>query len=220
MLHELGRYRLLDKLGQGGMATVYRARDPQLGRDVAIKVMHPFIAERSEAALRFEREARAVAALHHPNVMQLHDYQPAEGERPAYLVMELLSGPSLRAFLDQHATPFAEVGAIIGLRVAQALEAAHAHGIVHRDVKPENVMFEAATGLSSATSAPSPGSSQEGHTMTATGAVIGSPLFMSPEQACGEPVDARSDLFSLGSLLYLLAAGAPRRSWAGSRWRS
>src|SRR6185436_5912255 len=110
---ELGRYRLLERLGQGGMATVYRAHDPQLGRDVAIKVMHPFIAERSEAARRFEREARAVAGLRHPNILLLHDYHPAEGERPAYLVMELLAGPSLRTFLDQHGTPFAEVGAII-----------------------------------------------------------------------------------------------------------
>src|SRR5215467_12726401 len=122
---DLGRYQMGERLGQGGMATVYRARDSQLGRDVAIKVMHPFIAEKSEAARRFEREARAVAGLRHPNVMLLHDYQPAEGERPAYLVMELLSGPSLRSFLDAHGTPFAEVGAIIGLRVAQGLEAAH-----------------------------------------------------------------------------------------------
>jgi serine/threonine-protein kinase len=210
---ELGRYRLLDRLGQGGMATVYRAHDPQLGRDVAVKVMHPFIAEKSEAARRFEREARAVAGLRHPNVLLLHDYQPAEGERPAYLVMELLSGPSLRTFLEQHGTPFAEVGAIIGLRVAQALEAAHAADLVHRDVKPENVMFDCGSGgnrvvlcdFGIARLAVSEG----GHTLTATGAVIGSPVFMSPEQARGDTTDARSDLFSLGSLLYNLATGVP-----------
>jgi serine/threonine-protein kinase len=226
---ELGRYRLLDKLGQGGMATVYRAQDPQLGREVAIKVMHPFIAEKSEAAKRFEREARAIAGLHHPNVLQLHDYQPQAGEQPAYLVMELLTGPSLRSFLDQNGTPFAEIGAIIGLRVAQALEAAHARDIVHRDVKPENVMFDLPPGIALGTaSGEAPrlaplGSpvrvvlcdfgiarlTVEGHTMTATGAVIGSPTFMSPEQARGEPTDARSDIFSLGSLLYVLSTGVP-----------
>jgi hypothetical protein len=206
---QLGRYLLLDRLGQGGMATVYRAHDPQLGRDVAVKVMHPFIAERhpAEAARRFEREARAVAGLRHPNVLLLHDYHPAEGEQAAYLVMELLGGPSLRSFLDQHGTPFAEVGAIIGLRVAQALEAAHANDIIHRDVKPENVMFDGTRvvlcdfGIARL--------AVEGHTMTATGAVIGSPVFMSPEQARGDNTDARSDLFSLGSLLYVLATGVP-----------
>ncbi|HEY1586219.1 MAG TPA: serine/threonine-protein kinase, partial [Polyangia bacterium] len=138
----LGRYRLVDKLGQGGMATVYRAEDPTLGRQVAVKVMHPFIAARSEAGSRFEREAKAVAGLRHPNVMALHDYAPASPDHPAYLVMELLKGPSLQRFLVDHGAPLAEVAAMLGLRIAQALGAAHAHGIVHRDVKPENVMFD------------------------------------------------------------------------------
>ena len=201
----LGRYRLVEKLGQGGMATVYRAEDPTLGRQVAVKVMHPFIAERSEAGSRFEREAKAVAGLRHANVMALHDYAPASAEHPAYLVMELLTGPSLHRFLVEHGAPLGEVAAMLGLRIAQALGAAHAHGIVHRDVKPENVMFDGhrvvLCDFGIARIVASDG-------VTATGAVLGSPAYMSPEQASGGEVDARSDQFSLGSLLYQLATGA------------
>jgi serine/threonine-protein kinase len=201
----LGRYRLVEKLGAGGMATVYRADDPALGRQVAVKVMHPFIAERSEAGSRFEREAKAVAGLRHPNVMALHDYAPASPEHPAYLVMELLTGPSLQRFLVEHGAPLAEVAAMLGLRIAQALGAAHARGIVHRDVKPENVMFDGHRvvlcdfGIARVAAADG---------VTATGAVLGSPAYMSPEQAQGGEVDARSDQFSLGALLYQLATGA------------
>ena len=200
----LGRYRLVDKLGQGGMATVYRAEDPTLGRQVAVKVMHPFIAERSEAGSRFEREAKAVAGLRHPNVMALHDYAPASADHPAYLVMELLKGPSLQRFLVDHGAPLAEVAAMLGLRIAQALGAAHAHGIVHRDVKPENVMFDGHRvvlcdfGIARIVAADG---------VTATGAVLGSPAYMSPEQASGGEIDARSDQFSLGAMLYQLATG-------------
>jgi hypothetical protein len=201
----LGRYRLVEKLGSGGMATVYRAEDPTLGRQVAVKVMHPFIAERSEAGSRFEREAKSVAGLRHPNVMALHDYAPATAEHPAYLVMELLTGPSLQRFLVEHGAPLAEIAAMLGLRIAQALGAAHAHGIVHRDVKPENVMFDGHRvvlcdfGIARVVAADG---------VTATGAVLGSPAYMSPEQASGGEIDARSDQFSLGALLYQLATGA------------
>ncbi|HEY2743298.1 MAG TPA: serine/threonine-protein kinase, partial [Polyangia bacterium] len=200
----LGRYRLVEKLGSGGMATVYRADDPTLGRQVAVKVMHPFIAARSEAGSRFEREAKAVAGLRHPNVMALHDYAPASGDHPAYLVMELLTGPSLQRFMGEHGAPLAEVAAMLGLRIAQALGAAHARGVVHRDVKPENVMFDGHRvvlcdfGIARVAAADG---------VTATGAVLGSPAYMSPEQASGAEIDARSDQFSLGALLYQLATG-------------
>ncbi|HXU68450.1 MAG TPA: serine/threonine-protein kinase [Polyangia bacterium] len=223
----LGRYKLVEKLGSGGMATVYRAEDPMLGRQVAVKVMHPFIAERSEAGSRFEREAKAVAGLRHPNVMALHDYAPASAEHPAYLVMELLTGPSLQRFIVEHGAPLAEVAAMLGLRIAQALGAAHARGVVHRDVKPENVMFDL-TGIPLGTdSREAPGLAPLGSPsarvvlcdfgiarvaaadgVTATGAVLGSPAYMSPEQASGGEIDARSDQFSLGALLYQLATGA------------
>ena len=202
----LGRYRLTEKLGHGGMATVYRAEDPTLGREVAVKVMHPFIAERSEAGSRFEREAKAVAGLRHPNIMALHDYAPASADHPAYLVMELLTGPSLQRFVVDHGAPLAEIAAMLGLRIAQALGAAHARGIVHRDVKPENVMFDhhrvVLCDFGIARVAASEG-------VTATGAVLGSPAYMSPEQASGgDDIDARSNQFSLGAVLYQLATGA------------
>jgi serine/threonine-protein kinase len=202
----LGRYRLVEKLGQGGMATVYRAEDGELRRTVAIKLMHQFLADKREGAARFVREARAVAALRHPNVLQVHDYVAPDGEQPAYLVMELIRGPSLRGFVEKHGAPLAEVAACMGLKLAQALQAAHAAHIVHRDLKPENVMID-----------------QDGRvvlcdfgiarmvdvdaTMTATGGIIGSPAYMSPEQAGGEELDARSDLFSLGTVMYQLATG-------------
>jgi tRNA A-37 threonylcarbamoyl transferase component Bud32 len=202
----LGRYLLLEKIGQGGMATVYRADDPTLGRQVAVKVMHPFIAADSEAGSRFEREAQSVATLRHPNVLQLHDYAPASAEQPAYLVMELLTGPSLHHFVAADGKPPAEIAAIIGLHIAEALAAAHAHGIVHRDVKPENVMFDGGRvvlcdfGIARVAAFSA---------MTATGAVLGSPAYMSPEQALSDELDGRSDQFSLGSLLYQLATGVP-----------
>jgi serine/threonine-protein kinase len=152
---------------------------------VAIKVMHPFVAERGEGRGRFEREARAVAALRHPNVLQLHDYAPADGDRPAYLVMELLSGPSLKRFLDEQGAPLAEIGAAIGVFVAEALAAAHQHGLVHRDVKPENVMFDRGRvvlcdfGIARVASG-------DATNMTATGALLGSPAYMSPSTStCG-----------------------------------
>ena len=204
----LGRYRLLEKLGQGGMATVFRAEDDELKRTVAIKLMHPFLTEKREGAARFVREARAVAALRHPNVLQVYDFVAEEGDRPAYLVMELIRGPSLRKFLDEHGAPLPEVAAMIGVKLAHALGAAHAAGIVHRDLKPENVMLDQGGrivlcdfGIARLVAADS--------TMTATGNIVGSPAYMSPEQAQGEDIDHRSDLFSLGTVLYLLATGSP-----------
>ncbi|MSP62242.1 MAG: serine/threonine protein kinase [Myxococcales bacterium] len=202
----LGRYRLIARLGQGGMATVYLAEDSDLGRSVALKLMHPFLASSKEASGRFQREARAVAALRHPNVLAVHDYAPEDGDRPAYLVTELIQGPTLKQFVEVHGAPLPEVAALIGVKLARALAAAHEHSIVHRDVKPENVMVDRGGrivlcdfGIARLTSVES--------TMTATGAVIGSPAYMSPEQAAGDELDARSDLFSLGTVLYLLSTG-------------
>jgi serine/threonine-protein kinase len=202
----LGRYRLIERLGQGGMATVYRAEDDELHRAVAVKLMHPFLSSSKEAAGRFQREARAVAALRHPNVLQVHDYAPEEGERPAYLVTELIKGPTLKQFLDEHGAPLAEVAAMIGVKLARALSAAHAQGIVHRDVKPENVMVDQGGRIVLCDFGIARLSAD--NTMTATGAVIGSPAYMSPEQAAGDELDHRSDLFSLGTVLYLVSTGA------------
>ncbi len=202
----VGRYRILEQLGQGGMATVYRAEDEELRRTVALKLMHPALAEKKEGSARFSREARAVAALRHPNVLAVHDYAPEEGDRPAYLVTELIRGPTLKQFLSQSGAPLPEAAAMIGVKLARALGAAHAAGIVHRDVKPENVMVDEGGRVVLCDFGIARMATMD-TTMTATGAVIGSPAYMSPEQAEGGELDARSDLFSLGTVLYQLATG-------------
>ena len=201
------RYRLVEKIGQGGMATVWRADDLALGRQVAIKVLLSFVAERTDSAERFEREARALAGIRHANVLQLYDYLPAEADEPARLVMELLSGPPLHRFVVERGTPLPEVAALIVAEVAAGLVAVHARGIVHRDVKPENIILDEGrvvlTDFGVARVAV-----QERSALTQTGAIIGSPTYMSPEQARGEEIDARSDQFALGSMLYFLCTGA------------
>ncbi|HEY3352359.1 MAG TPA: serine/threonine-protein kinase [Polyangia bacterium] len=202
----IGRYRIVAELGRGGMAVVYRGEDVELGRAVAVKVMHAHLEDTPEAMERFRREARAVAALKHPHVIEIYDYAPAEDGRPAYLVMELCEGPSLQRYIQEHGTPLPEVGAMIGAHIARALACAHERGIIHRDIKPENVLLDhggrlVLTDFGIARVAGS-------ETLTETGALVGSPAYMSPEQAKGEPLDVRSDVFSCGALLYRLTTGA------------
>jgi serine/threonine-protein kinase len=204
----LGRYRLEEELGRGGMAVVFRASDPTLRREVAIKIMHPHMWGNPEYAARFAREARAVAALRHPNIVEIYDFGEGEGGPdgiPGYIVSELVRGPTLREFLDRSGTPLPEVAAMIVLKLCEALEHAHASGIIHRDLKPENVMIAeggrvvlADFGIARIV---------EGEAVTQTGAMMGSPAYMSPEQARGQHVDARADLFSLGTVLYQLTTG-------------
>jgi len=205
----LGRYEILDELGSGGMATVYRARDQELGRQVAIKMMHPHLAKREEHAERFRREARAVARLRHRHIIEIHDFVciDANDDGPAYtfMVSELVEGPSLAEFLKEHGAILPEVGALIAAKVAEALAAAHAAGIVHRDVKPENVLI--APGGRVVLTDFGIARVLEGETVTATGALIGSPSYMSPEQAKGLRPRPGSDCFSLGVMLYRLATG-------------
>jgi eukaryotic-like serine/threonine-protein kinase len=203
----LGRYRVVEELGRGGMAVVYRGEDVQLGRAVAVKVMHAHLESTPEAVERFRREARAVAALKHPNIVEIFDYAASEGpDHPAMIVTELIEGPSLKRFCDQHGSPLPEVAAMIGVKVAGALAAAHQRGIIHRDIKPENLLIDTGGrlvltdfGIARVTGT---------ETMTETGAMVGSPAYMSPEQARGEDLDPRSDVFSCGTVLYQLATGA------------
>ncbi|MBC8133119.1 MAG: serine/threonine protein kinase [Deltaproteobacteria bacterium] len=205
----LGRFLISAELGRGGMATVYRARDPQVGRDVAVKVMHGFFAGRTEIEARFRREANAVAAIRHPSILALYDFAPPAGEEPGYIVSELIEGPGLRQLAEERGGRLLpEVAALITVRVAEALGAAHAAGIVHRDVKPDNVLIDVSGGRARVVLTDFGVAHVSGmDTMTATGAVLGSPAYMSPEQARGEDVGPSSDVFSLGVLMYQLCTG-------------
>jgi len=199
----LGPYEILSPLGAGGMGEVYRARDTRLDREVAVKVLPEAFAADAERLARFETEAKAVAALTHPNILSIHDYGNQEGV--VYAVMELLSGRTLQDRLDSG--PVSQKRAIeYALQVTEGLSAAHEKGIVHRDIKPAN-LFLTEDGhvkiLDFGLAKRSQGVEAEAETIapasrrTTAGEVMGTMDYMSPEQARGEDVDARSDLFSL-----------------------
>lgn len=220
----LGSYEILSPLGAGGMGEVYRARDLRLDRDVAIKVLPEQFAQDADALLRFEREAKAVAALSHSNILSIHDVGDVKGV--PFAVMELLEGQTIRERLRQSAIPWRKAGEI-GLAIAEALTAAHAKGIIHRDLKPENVFLTSdgrvkvldfglariarpgaavkAPGLADAETQVADAETQVAD--TTPGIVLGTMGYMSPEQLRGERVDGRSDIFSLGCVLYEMVAG-------------
>jgi pimeloyl-ACP methyl ester carboxylesterase len=224
----LGPYEVLAPVGSGGMGEVYRARDTRLGRDVAVKVLTSLMSENSEARARFEREARVVSALNHPHICVVHDLGREAGID--YLVMELIDGESLAQRIARGPLPIADV-LRIGAEIADALDRAHRAGVVHRDLKPGNVMlsksgaklmdfglaresrlrgvmrgsgFEGAMSESPTIAAP----------LTAEGTFVGTSLYMAPEQLEGHDADARGDLWALGCVLYEMATG--RRAYDGS----
>jgi serine/threonine protein kinase len=212
----LGRYQIVAPLGAGGMGEVYRAHDPRLGRDVAIKVLSQHLADTPEARVRFEREARAISQLNHPHICTLHDLGHESGSD--YLVMELLDGETLAHRLEKGPLPLAEV-IRLGGQIAEALDQAHRAGVVHRDLKPGNVMLTRNGaklldfGLArSAGLSPAPGGVSQSPTMsrslTAEGTIVGTFQYMAPEQLEGGEADARSDLWALGCVLYEMATGA------------
>jgi Tol biopolymer transport system component/predicted Ser/Thr protein kinase len=211
---QLDQYRLVEKIGEGGMGVVWKARDTTLDRDVAIKVLSEAFARDEELLERFEREAKAVAALSHPNIVGIHGFGTASGK--AYAVMELLEGRSLRELLDQGAQP-PRKALDIARQVAEGLDAAHGRGIVHRDLKPDNVFITSDGrarildfGLATAPPGEQTGDATSLATqaeLTTPGTVMGTVGYMSPEQVRGEPVDSRSDIFSLGTMLYEMLAG-------------
>jgi serine/threonine protein kinase len=210
----LGPYEILSPIGAGGMGEVYRAKDPRLGREVAIKVLPESFAQDKDRLSRFESEARSASALNHPNIITIHEIGSANGT--AYIAMEYVDGTSLRELLASG--PLAGKRMLdLAVQVAEGLAKAHGAGIVHRDLKPENVMVSRDGfvklldfGLAKLFVPPSDQQSAAPtaiHQETAPGTVMGTVGYMSPEQASGRPVDFRSDQFALGSILYEMATG-------------
>src|SRR5215470_2948008 len=213
---KLGPYEIQSALGAGGMGEVYRAHDTRLNRDVAVKVLPEHLAKDSEALALFEREAKAVAALVHSNLLVLYDV--GFSGKIHYAVTELLEGETLRAKLSQGALPWRKA-AELGSAIAEGLAAAHSKGIVHRDVKPENIFLTADGRLKIldfglAQIATPPSSGDETATLTSSGpSVMGTIGYMSPEQVRGEKAEAARDIFSLGCVLYEMVTG--RRAFMG-----
>ena len=201
----LGHYRILSLLGRGGMADVYRAEDERLGREVALKAVPPEFARDPERVGCFQREVRAAAQLTHPNIVTVYEFGQGEGQH--FYTMELMPGGDLKARIRAHPGGMAPTEArAVTAAVARALDYAHRRGFVHRDVKPENILFDE-EGTPQLTDFGIARAMESGTRMTATGMSIGSPHYMSPEQAQGLEVDGRSDLYSLGVVLYEMLTG-------------
>jgi hypothetical protein len=210
----LGPYEILSPLGAGGMGEVYKARDPRLGRDVAIKVLPASFSEDSDRLRRFEQEARSASALNHPNIITIHEIGSADST--SYIAMECVDGESLRELLASGALATKKM-LDVAVQIGEGLAKAHAAGIVHRDLKPENVMVSKDGfvklldfGLAKLFTAPQEqgsGMPTMVHQETQPGTVMGTVGYMSPEQASGRPIDFRSDQFAFGSILYEMATG-------------
>ena len=214
MLGRLGRYEIERVIGTGGMGIVLRGYDTELNRPVAIKVLAPYLAHNGAARQRFAREGRAAAAVVHEHVVAIYNVE-SEGEVP-FLVMQYVAGESLQDRVERQGPLGPKEILRIGIQAAAGLAAAHQQGLVHRDVKPANILLESGVervlltdfGLARA---------MDDASLTHTGIVAGTPHYMSPEQASGRPVDFRSDLFSLGAVLYFMATGHPPFRASG-RW--
>jgi eukaryotic-like serine/threonine-protein kinase len=216
----ISHYRVLDRLGSGGMGVVYRAEDTRLGREVALKCLPPEVASDPQMVDRLVREARAASSLNHPNICTIHEVDQAEGHH--FITMELLEGQTLRERIGEGHIPTDEF-VRIGIQVADALDAAHKKGIIHRDIKPANVFLtsrgqakvldfglaklEAPKLAATATGVTAAPTGNVDFALTSPGQTVGTIAYMSPEQARGQKLDVRSDLFSLGVVLYEMATG-------------
>ena len=204
MMGRLGRFDIDSCIGQGGFGVVYKGHDPELNRAVAIKVLSPHLAASGIARKRFSREAQAAAAINHPNVVPIHAIE-SEGNCP-YLVMTYVPGQSLQAYVQQNGPLPTKSVVRIAQQVAAGLDAAHRQGLVHRDIKPANILLENGLNRAMITDFGLARAADDA-AITQTGWLAGSPHYMSPEQAEGKTVDERSDLFSLGSVIYFMATG-------------
>ena len=200
----IGRYEILEEIGRGAMGTVYRARDPLIERTVAIKTVSitQLRQEGSDAESRFLREAQSAGRLSHPNIVTIYDVGEADGL--AYIAMEYLCGPTLRDLMNKGPMPL-ELALDTATQMAEALAFAHEHGVIHRDIKPANVVVTDQRGQIKLTDFGIAHLANTEHTHT--GQMLGSPRYMSPEQAMGHEVDGRSDIFSLGAVLYEMLTG-------------
>ncbi|MDH5217147.1 MAG: serine/threonine protein kinase [Gammaproteobacteria bacterium] len=203
MLNKIGRYNVINILGQGNMATVYKAHDPHIDRTLAIKVLRPERCVDAEYRSRFLRESKAVGTLNHPNIVTIYDV--GEVDNTPYIAMELLEGTPLDVFIKQKKRLDIKSIVILGIQISDALQFAHSRNIVHRDVKPSNIIISSDEKTAKLTDFGIARVEEIDMTQhTQIGNILGTPQYMSPEQVLGERVDARSDLFSLGTILYQL----------------
>ncbi len=201
---QLGVYEIQNVIGAGGMATVYQAHQPKLGRDVAVKVMHDIFAANDEFRTRFEREARIVARLDHPNIVPVYDFD--EGDNQPYLVMKYVEGVTLKDLMDRGELSLKEILSILE-PVAKALHYAHEQGVLHRDVKPSNILMDR-RGHAYLTDFGLARLAQAGESTMSMESMLGTPHYISPEQANGiAELDGRADVYSLGVILYRLVTG-------------